>query len=153
MRISRSSPVISSNSDACRSTLATYASVSGPRNRTAIGCEPNALPAERAGVVHATPARSRASVGRDADEMTLRVGEDAEGDPWNGLGRLNDATPQALGVAEDCIDVVDADEEQHLILVALQRADRGRKRSLDAGVDERVAGVRAVRVRPAEQLR
>src|SRR5215472_14939373 len=153
MRISRSSPVCPSNSFACRSTLATYASVSGPRNRTAIGVEPNALRAERAGVAPPTPARSRLSIRCDADEMTLGVGEDAEGDPGNGLGGLDDATPQTLCLVEDCVDVVDADEEQHLILVALKRADRGWERSLHTGIDERVAGVGAVRVRPAEQLR
>src|SRR5207248_6599804 len=77
----------------------------------------------------------------DSHEMSLRVGEHAERHTGNVLRRLNGSTTKRLRLLERRFDVVDADEEQHRIRGALQRADRGRERALDARVDECVARV------------
>jgi hypothetical protein len=51
--------------------------------------------------------------------MTLRVREDAEGDSRDALDGLDDPAAQPLGLLERGLDVVDADEEEHLIGIAL----------------------------------
>src|SRR5215471_461881 len=84
----------------------------------------------------------------DSDKVALWVGEDAEADAGNRLSWLDDATAEPLCFCEGRVDIVDTDEEEHLIGVALQWADGSRQRFLDAAVDERVAGIGAVRVGP-----
>src|SRR5947209_8639157 len=80
------------------------------------------------------------------------VGEDAEADTRDLLSRLDDRPAELLRLRECRRDVLDADEEQDGVRPALQRADRGRERSLSgACVGECVAGERTVGVLPAEQ--
>src|SRR5207244_663878 len=93
----------------------------------------------------------RSSVRGDPHFVAERVGEDAEADARDLLSRLDDRPAELLRLRECRRDVVDADEEQDGVGPSLQRTDRGRERSLSgACVGERVAGERAVAVRPAE---
>ena len=72
--------------------------------------------------------------------MALRIGEDAEGDSRHVLRRLDDLAAELLRACKCLLDVLDTHEEKDRVAAALQRTDCGRQRSLDACVDERVAG-------------
>src|SRR5262249_40386268 len=83
--------------------------------------------------------------------MSLLVREDAERHAGHLLRRLDDTAAELLRAGERRLDVVDGDKEEHGVAPTLQRADRGRQRAV-AVLDERVAGERAIGVRPAEEL-
>lgn len=68
------------------------------------------------------------------------------------LRGLRDAAAERFSFAERPGDIVNADEEQHLITGSLQRADRCRRSTFGARDYERVSGIRAVRITPTEQL-
>ena len=69
------------------------------------------------------------------------------------LSRLNDGAAQAFCLRERLGHVLDGDEEQHLVLGALPRADRDVGAVLGACVDEGVTGEGAFGGHlPAEQV-
>src|SRR2546429_9851385 len=84
--------------------------------------------------------------------MAPRIGEDAEGDSRHVLRRLDDLAAELLRACKCLLDVLDTHEEKDRVAAALQRTDCGRQRSLDACVDERVAGERTLGVRPPEEV-
>ena len=84
----------------------------------------------------------RPLIRRHADDVTLWIGKDAERHARNFLRRLDRPPSKLLRVCKSRRDVFDSDEEQHRVVAALQRADRSRQRSVDAGVDKGVAGER-----------
>jgi hypothetical protein len=92
------------------------------------------------------------ALGGDPNDVALGICEDAKRHARYLLSRLDRLPAELLCSRERCLDVLDADEEQHRIIAALQRADRSRKGSFDAWIDERVARERPIGVRPTEQL-
>src|SRR5436305_709346 len=80
------------------------------------------------------------SAGGDSDAMALGVGEHAKAGPGHLLCGLDDRTPELFCPLQRGDDVRNADEEQHLVLVSLTRADCSVGRPVDPGVNERVAG-------------
>ena len=65
--------------------------------------------------------------------MALGVCEDPERHAGHVLRRLDRPPAQLLGPLERRLDIVDAYEEEDGVGAALQRSDRGRDRSFDAG--------------------
>jgi hypothetical protein len=70
---------------------------------------PSRRPAGNGGLVSSRP----------PDQVSLLVGQHSEGDSGHRLRRLDDAPAQPLGLRQRVRDVLDADEEQHRILIAL----------------------------------
>src|ERR1700759_1944941 len=81
------------------------------------------------------PARS-ISGGRDADAVSVGIGQNAEADSRHLLHRLNDGAAELLGLAQRGGDVVDGDEEEDLVVRPLTRADGHPGASLAARVPE-----------------
>src|SRR5207237_8624996 len=94
----------------------------------------------------------RSRRGRDPDDVALGVCEDPERHAGHVLRRLDRLPAELLGPLERRLDIVDAYEEEDGVGAALKRSDRGRERTVGAGVRERVAGKGPIGVRPAEQL-
>src|SRR5438874_12404340 len=90
--------------------------------------------------------------GRHPDDVALGVCEDPERYAGHVLRRLDRPPAELLGPLERRLDIVDAYEEEDGVGAALQRSDRGRERTVGAGVRERVAGKGPIGIRPAEQL-
>src|SRR5215469_1936128 len=101
----------------------------------------------------ARPASLRSALLGQAHDVALRVGDQREGHAGHVLGLLNHPAAEFPGPAHGAVDVIDGDEEGDQIAPALQRADRRVQSAGHAGVDERVAGDRAlVRIGPSEQV-
>src|SRR5439155_23547281 len=84
--------------------------------------------------------------------MALRIGEDAEADSGTFCADWTISPPELLRARQCLLDVLDTHEEKDRVAAALQRTDCGRQRSVDACVDERVAGERTLGVRPPEEV-
>src|SRR6478752_5413175 len=88
----------------------------------------------------------------ETDDVTLRVGDECERDTRNPDRLLHDPTAEVLHGREARLDVVDADEEGHqLVVAALKRPDATGNR-LHAGLDVAVPRERALGIGPSEQF-
>src|SRR2546423_4189925 len=94
----------------------------------------------------------RSVVVRDADEVALGIGKQAELRARNALGGEDDPAAELLGTRECRGDVVHVNEEGDMSSSALGTTDSARNRALDPGLDELVPGLGCLREGPVEQL-
>ena len=91
------------------------------------------------------------AVGGDADPVALGVGEDPETSARDMLSRLNDGAAQAFCLRKRLGHVLDGDEEQHLVVGALPRANRDVGAVLGACVYEGLTVGRRLRTPPSSR--